>query len=87
MPENPMPDKFIVTVVSGDFEADLEIPSRTASGEIKDKLLEILKMLDEKKFRDWQTCSLRCMGRILADSETLASAGAFDGARLTAEEG
>jgi hypothetical protein len=86
MPENPMPDKFIVTVVSGDFEVDLEIPSRTEFGEIKDKLLEILKVLNEKKFRDWQTCSLTYMGRVLADSETLASAGAFDGARLAAIE-
>jgi FKBP-type peptidyl-prolyl cis-trans isomerase 2 len=85
MPENPIPDKFIVTVVSGDFEADLEIPSQAAFGEIKSKLLEILEMLDEKKFRAGRECSLRYRGRTLADSETPASVGAFDGARLTVE--
>jgi hypothetical protein len=84
MPDNPMPDRFIVTVVSGDFEADLEIPSRLTFGEMKEKLLEILKMLGGKEFRDWRECSLRCKGRILADGETLASAGAFDGAQLSA---
>ncbi|MDR2175043.1 MAG: EsaB/YukD family protein [Synergistaceae bacterium] len=86
MPENPIPDKFIVTVVSGDFETDLEIPSQTAFGQIKEKLLMILKTLDEKNFRTGRTFSLLYKGRILADGETLASVGAFDGARLTVEE-
>ena len=84
MPENPIPDKFIVTVVSGEFEADLEIPSQVVFGKIKDKLLEVLKMLDEKKFRPGQVCSLRYRGRVLLDSETPASVGAFDGSRLIA---
>jgi hypothetical protein len=87
MPENPIPDKFIVTVVSGDFEADLEIPSQIAFGKIKGKLVEILEMLDEKKFPAGREFSLRYKGRILADDETLASAGAFDGSRLTAPPG
>ncbi|MDR1376340.1 MAG: EsaB/YukD family protein [Synergistaceae bacterium] len=82
MPENSMPDSFIVTVVSGNFEVDLEIPSRLAFAEMKDKLLEILKTLDEKEFQDWRACSLRHRGHLLADGETLASVGAFDGARL-----
>jgi hypothetical protein len=85
MPENPIPDKFIVTVVAEDFEADLEIPSQVAFEKIKDKLLKILKMLDGKKFQDWQTCSLCYRGRILADNETLAGVGAFDGTCLTVE--
>jgi hypothetical protein len=80
-----MPDRFIVTVASGDFEADLEIPSRLAFAEMKEKLLEILKILGGKEFRDWRACSLRYRGRLLADEETLASAGAFDGARLITE--
>ncbi|MDR1132514.1 MAG: EsaB/YukD family protein, partial [Synergistaceae bacterium] len=67
------------------FEADLEIPSRLAFADMKDKLLEILKILDGHEFREWSACSLRHRGRILADGETLADVGAFDGARLAAE--
>ncbi|MDR3354491.1 MAG: EsaB/YukD family protein [Synergistaceae bacterium] len=85
MPENPMPDSFIVTVASGRFEADLEIPSRLTFSDMKEKLLEILKMLGGKEFQDWHACSLLYRGRMLTDSETLASVGAFDGARLMAE--
>jgi hypothetical protein len=85
MPENSMPDSFIVTVASGRFEADLEIPSRLAFADIKDKLLEILKILDEHEFRDWSAFSLRHRGRILADGESLADIGAFDGARVAVE--
>jgi uncharacterized ubiquitin-like protein YukD len=81
-----MPDSFIVTVASGKFEVDLEIPSRLAFANIKDKLLEILKILDEHEFQEWGVFSLRHKGRILADDETLADIGAFDGARLAAEQ-
>jgi hypothetical protein len=85
MPENSMPDSFIVTVASGKVEADLEIPSRLAFADIEDKLLEILKILDGQEFREWGAFSLRHRGRILAADETLAEVGAFDGARLVAE--
>jgi hypothetical protein len=85
MPENHMPDRFIVTVASGNFEADLEIPSRLTFSEMKEKLLEILKILGGEEFQDWRACSLLHGGRMLAGCETLASVGAFDGARLTAE--
>jgi hypothetical protein len=80
-----MPDSFIVTVVSGDFEADLEIPSRMTFSGMKEKLLEILKILGGKEFQDWRACSLLHRGRMLTGGETLASAGAFDGSRLMAE--
>ena len=86
MPGNPMLDSFIVTVASGRFEVDLEIPSRLAFADMKDKLLEILKILDRHAFREWCEFSLRYRGRILADGETLADIGAFDGARLSAEQ-
>ena len=85
MPENAMPDSFIVTVVSGGFETDLEIPSRLTFSEMKEKLLEILKILGGREFQDWRACSLLHRGRALADGETLAGVGAFDGARLPAE--
>jgi hypothetical protein len=55
-------------------------------GKIKDKLLMILRTLDGKGFRTGGACFLRWKGRVLDDSETLADAGAFDGARLTVEE-
>ena len=89
MPENPMPDSFIVTVVSemGNFEADIEIPSRLTFGEMKGKLLEILKTLNEDKFRGWRGCSLRYKGRFIAEDKTLAAVGAFDGSKLIIEPG
>ena len=79
-----IPDVFIVTVASevGDFEADLEIPSGLPLAEMEEKLVGILKILDEEKFKDWRGCRLRYRGRVLQEAETLADAGAFDGSRL-----
>ena len=83
---NEMPESFIVTVInaSGSFEADLEIPSRLPFAEMKGKLLEILKILDKQEFYDWQDCALQYKNRVLAEDETIADVGAFDGSRLVA---
>ena len=69
------------TGASVNFEVDLEIPSQLPFAEMKGKLLEILKILDER-FYSWQDCALQYEDRFLAGSETVADVGAFDGSRL-----
>ena len=82
-----MPDAFIVTVAdsSGRFETDLEIPSRLPFAAYKEKLLEILKIMDNHVFYNWNDYRLRFKNRVLSGGETLAGAEAFDGSRLVAE--
>jgi uncharacterized ubiquitin-like protein YukD len=79
-----MPENFIVTVesASGGFEIDLEIPSMIPFSAFREKLLEILKVLDSYEFGSWNDYRLSYKNRALSADETLASAGAFDGSRL-----
>ena len=81
-----IPENFIVTIAnpSGSFETDLEIPSGLPFDEMKGKLLEILKILDEREFHGWQDYALQYKNRVLTGDETFADAGAFDGSRLLA---
>ena len=67
------------------FEVDLEIPSQLPFAEMKGKLLEILKILD-RRFNSWQACALQFENHVLAEGETMADAGAFDGSRLVVLE-
>ena len=78
-------DAYIVTVANetGTFEADLEIPSQIQSGQWKDKILAILRMLDGNQFHGWSGCAVIFKGRPLSDNETMAQIGAFEGSRLT----
>lgn len=82
-----MPEYFIVTVADADgrFETDLEIPSRLPFRLFKGKLLEILKMMGGRSFQSWSDYRLRFKNYTLKDDDTLASVGAFDGSRLSAE--
>jgi uncharacterized ubiquitin-like protein YukD len=83
-----MPENFIVTVtnVQGTFETDLQIPARLKISEFDDKLLEILKILDEREFRRWNRLQMSVNGRVLRGSVTFASAGVFDGSRIVVAE-
>ena len=83
-----MPENFIVTVSNhqGTLEIDLQIPARLKVAEFSDKLLQILKILDEQEFRRWARVQLNFNGRALRGNETLASAGVFDGSRITVAE-
>lgn len=88
MDDKEIPDAFIVTVATeqGGFESDMALPSSLTVGELRGKILDVLKALDEEKFRAWRGCRL-CLGhRQLQDGETLISAGAFGGSRLIAVE-
>jgi hypothetical protein len=81
-----MPDYFIVTITtaSGGFEVDLEIPSFVKFAELKDKLLEILKIMGGREFDGWRDYSLFHKNRPVAAGDTLAGAGIFDGSYLVA---
>ena len=79
-----MPERFIVTIVCGSFETDLEIPARLPFGEWRQKLLEILKLTDARQFIGWQGLALSFNGRALLESDSLAQVGAFDGSVLNA---
>jgi len=71
-----MPEKFIVTVASGSFAVDLEIPSGQTVGEYKQKLAEILQSLGGGMFSD---ITLTFNGRVIPEGKSLADVGAFDG--------
>ncbi|MBQ9526673.1 MAG: hypothetical protein IJR68_03600 [Fretibacterium sp.] len=88
MEDKEIPDVFIVTVVTerGDFEADMALPSLLTVGELRGKLIGILKILDGERFRDWRGCRLRYGHRLLQDRDNLAEAGAFEGSRLVVSE-
>jgi hypothetical protein len=83
-----MPENFIVTITNaqGTFETDLQIPARLRVSDFSGKLLEILKILDEREFRRWRRLKISVGGRTLRESETFASVGVFDGSRITVTE-
>jgi len=79
-------DSVIVTVTTqdGKFSMDLDIPSQEPIGELKTKLLEILRMLDEQIFGGWYDIHLADpnTNRRLVPEETLEEAGIWDGSIL-----
>jgi hypothetical protein len=83
-----MPDTSIVTIanVSGSFEVDLEIPVNLPFADFKEQLLGILKILDAHGYQGEEDCCLLFKNNLLAEKETLASVGAFDGSRLVVTE-
>ena len=88
MEDKEIPEAFIVTVTTErwDFEAEVALPSTLTVGELREKLIGILKILDGERFRDWRGCRLRYGHHPLQDGETLTSAGAFEGSRLVVAE-
>jgi hypothetical protein len=65
---------------------DLEIPSELPFAEFKEQLLGILKFLGESEVRSGRDDRLLYKNRALAENETLARVGAFDGSRLVVAE-
>ena len=84
--EDIIPESFIVTVasISENFEIDMELPSNLAIKNLRVKLLDLLKSIDGERFLSWQRCRLRHKNNFLSDTDTLNSAGVFDGSRLVA---
>jgi hypothetical protein len=83
-----MPDTSIVTIASasGGFEVDLEIPANLSFADFKKQLLGILKILDVHGYQGEEDYCLLYKNKVLAENETLASVGAFDGSRLVVTE-
>ncbi|GHS95056.1 hypothetical protein AGMMS50276_09320 [Synergistales bacterium] len=81
-------DSFIVTLSVAShsdvsiFEVDLEIPSHLPFSELKNKMLEILRILDNDKFSGCRDYRLEFKERAIANDETMARIGAFDGSVL-----
>jgi len=79
-------DSVLVTVRTKDgrFSVDLDIPSTEPVGELKIKLLEILKLLNQQVFNGWQ--DIRIMNgsnnKLLLLAETLEEAEIWDGSIL-----
>lgn len=82
--DSDIPEAVIVTVSdeSGSFVSDFALPSLLSIGEMRVKLMEILKMLDSEIFYGWSGCRLRCGNRVMPDVDTLIDAGVFDGGRI-----
>ncbi|MBQ6775159.1 MAG: hypothetical protein IJP53_01750 [Synergistaceae bacterium] len=78
------PELFLVTLISGDgsLEVDMELPSQLQIGELRGRILDILKTLYEDQFDGWQSCQFEYNNRVLRDDETLLKIGAFDGSKL-----
>ena len=78
------PELFLVTLrlEDGSFEVDMELPSQLPIGDLRRRILEVLKTLYEDKLSGWQTCRLEYNNRILNDDDTLLKVGAFDGSKL-----
>ena len=78
------PELFLVTLKleDGSFEVDMELPSQLPIGELRRRLLGILKTLREDELSGWQTCRIEYNNRILNDDDTLLKVGAFDGSKL-----
>lgn len=78
------PEYFIVTLRSSDaaLSIDLELPSEWQMGEMKKKILDALKSLNQENIQDWADVLLVYKDHVLGDHETLSSVGAFDGSTL-----
>ena len=78
------PEMFILTLIFGteNYETDMELPAELPVGELRRKLLEVLKNLYEGEFAGWKSCVLEHDYHILDDKDTLMSAGVYDGSRL-----
>ena len=78
------PELFLVTLmlVDGSFEIDMELPSQLPIGDLRRRLLDIIKTLHEDELSGWQTCRLEYNNRVLNDDDTLLKVGAFDGSKI-----
>ena len=79
-----VPEKFLVTVRCGGegIEVDMELPSGLPVGELKTKVLNVLKSLYPGQFESWGECHLARGAQLLRDEEPLIQAGLIDGGYL-----
>lgn len=79
-------DSVLVTVVLQEEgkELDMELPAFMPVRRLRGKLLEALRVLFPEYYQAVAEVTVSWKGRILSEEETLASAGIWDGSRLTA---
>ena len=75
-----MIDNVLITLVCRDQEFDMELPAAVKAAQLKPVLLEAL---DKRGIRLGSDAALICNGTMLTDTDTLYSAGVWDGSRLT----
>ena len=75
------PENILATVECSEkkIAIDMELPAKLQIEDLKMKILEILRNIYAGLFTDWESCCLIYGNRILNDSETLLSAGIYDG--------
>ena len=82
------PENVIVTLfVEGGFSADYELPAGVELKQLSGMLLEVLRQQNSKMFSDWTDIALESKGYVLSETDTLASAGIWDGSILRVMEG
>lgn len=77
-----MIDHVLVTVKSGAFHNDMELPVRISVKELSEKLLEIFKGLSPEIFGEKETIDLYFEGIRLNPSKTLEDSYVWDGCIL-----
>ena len=78
------PETIIATVeyTPEKFSIDMELPANLNVENLKMKILEALKNEKAALFSTWENCQLIHDSRILNGSETMISAGIYDGGRI-----
>ena len=78
------PETIIATIEYTDekISVDMELPSNIDVGKLTEKILEVLKNVYAGLFTNWEKCCLIYRNRILKDSETMLSAGIYEGSCL-----
>ena len=82
------PETIIATIeyTTEKISIDMELPANLAVDKLTIKILEVLKNVYAELFSVWEKCRLIHNNRILNDSETMISAGIYDGGRIYVEQ-
>ena len=81
-------EKAIVTVKdrSGQFERDMELPVGLPVSVLAKKLLEALKIIDQRTFSPYGSLSLFCGGKALDKTKTLNELEIWDGSIIVVQQ-
>ena len=82
------PETIIATIehTAEKISIDMELPANLSVEKLKMKILEVLINVYAGSFTAWGSCRLIHDNRILNDSETMISAGIYDGGRIYVEQ-
>ncbi len=82
------PETIIATIeyTAEKISIDMELPANLVVEKLKMKILEVLINVYAGLFTAWENCRLIHDNRFLNDSETMISAGVYDGGRIYVEQ-